>query len=279
MSTRIAMVLAVAMLVLLACRPSPSDPVDYLHREDAIIIQMLSVDANASEIERRSLVPELTLYGDGTLIYLSEGIHGPTLYQVQLAEDAIDGIVETISDEGFLDFFYDQPAPEGSSGQPSTYVYAHTLERANAVVFKGLDSELPEDAGDEFDPFRSARKIINQVQAEGLDTSYDAAPAEYSPASVTLLIEPLGEAPLVDTVLFLPLLQVNLAFVAPLDGGLVEHRVDGELALTLWTTFAFDNRDELTPTVGPLYQQWNGYLIKFVPLLPYHENFPEFDLE
>ena len=47
MLTRPVLLALLSALLLVACRPTPSDPIQYLHREDSIIIQLLTVDDDA----------------------------------------------------------------------------------------------------------------------------------------------------------------------------------------------------------------------------------------
>ncbi|MCH7697863.1 MAG: hypothetical protein IH865_02840 [Chloroflexi bacterium] len=256
MSTRIAMVPAVAMLMLVACRPSPSDPVEYLHREDAIIIQMLSLDGGSSKIDRALAVPEFTLYGDGTLIYQHETTDGTRLLQTLLSEDAVQELLEAIVDEGFLNFTYDQPAPEGASRE-TTFLYAHTLDRANAVSIRGVTSTLPEGALDEFDQYRKIQTFVEMLRALDPITVGGEVPSVYLAdlfKRYTLAVNRTPE----------PVARVPEAEVVELPRVLGRGRTLEKL---------------LGIRMGGPGDGLTSRTFSYAPLLPYHENFPEFDLQ
>lgn len=243
-----------------ACRPSPSDPVEYLHREDAIIIQMLSLGEGTSEIDRTLAVPEFTLYGDGTLIYKHETADGTRLLQTLLPEDAVLDLLENIVDEGFLDFNYDQPSPEGASGE-TTFLYAHTLDRANAVRVRGVNASLPEDAVDEFDQYGKIQTFVEMLRALDPVAIGAEEPVAYVPDEYQKVVRLLDETGQTTT-------------TAVSRGSAAE----GELAERL--------RRDPNPTLERLYgpsannlEHQTDYETYFAPLLPYHENFPEFELQ
>ncbi|MDZ4277737.1 MAG: hypothetical protein U1B78_01230, partial [Dehalococcoidia bacterium] len=105
-------------IVLLAtaagCLPKPDEPVEFLARPDSVIIQLKRVDAPESPFAQRVAVPDLTLYGDGTLL-LSRG-GGSTLVQAQVPEDAIRDLLEFMEDEGFFNFRYEEPGANSAGG-------------------------------------------------------------------------------------------------------------------------------------------------------------------
>ncbi|MCH8026182.1 MAG: hypothetical protein IH866_05250, partial [Chloroflexi bacterium] len=139
-----------ALLAFAACLPKPDEPVEYLQQPDSIVIQMLAVDASLrvdaslDEVAQRfQRIPVFTLYGDGRLIYRSK-TYPYRLLQTKLPDNAVRDLLEPIVDAGFLNFSYQQPEPDWrSSSQPTTFVYAHTLDLANAVSAYALDSILP----------------------------------------------------------------------------------------------------------------------------------------
>ena len=254
MRTRFALVLAVAMLMLLACRPTPSNSIEYLHREDTIIIQMLSLDDGLLEIDRALAVPEFTLYGDGTLIYQSHMADGTRLLQTSLPEDAVLDLLESIVDEGFLEFTYAQPTPNTASDE-TTFIYAHTRDLANAVSVQGLSAPLAEDAGGEFDQYRKVQMLIKMLRAldpvaiGGFDPTTYVAEA-YLVASLTVDGVPTQE-------------EMTSAEVVELLAGF--GRTSGSALEDLAIPMRID------PGFGPA--------VRLAPLLPFHENFPEFDLQ
>jgi len=65
--------LAIAVVGLAGCLPKPEEPIEWLEREDAVIVQMKTVESAESELAQRLAVPDFTLYGDGTLIYSTDG--------------------------------------------------------------------------------------------------------------------------------------------------------------------------------------------------------------
>lgn len=241
----------------LACRPTPSDPIEYLHREDSIIIQLLTVDADASEIERHLPVPEFTLYGDGTLIYQSVSGDGTRLLETTLPADAVQELLEGIVDEGFLDFIYDQPAPEGAS-RVTTFVYAHTRDLANAVSIRGADDPLPEDAGDEFDQYRSVMAFVEALRALDLAALGGSEPTTYVAEQYLMVNQTLDENS-----------EPSERIVQATEiVGLLESKGAPKLTLE-----EFADPILTTPEGRP------GQKIAIAPLLPFYQNFPEFDLQ
>ena len=251
---RLTLFLLAVLLTTIACRPTPSDSVEYLHREDAIIIQMLAVGEEASEIDRALAVPEFTLYGDGTLIYQKETADGTRLLQTLLPGNAVQTLLEAIVDVGFLDFTYDQPAPEGASSE-TTFFYAHTLDRANAVRLRGVSSALPEDADDEFDQYGKVQTFVEILRELDPAARGGTEPTAYIAADyvvTSLTVDGVSTQQ-----------EMTRAEVIELIAGL--GRTSGsaleDLALPI----------QIDPGFGPA--------IRLAPLLPYYENFPEFDLQ
>lgn len=241
------LLILLSALLLVACRPTPSDPIEYLHRDDSIIIQVLAVDADASEIDRALAVPEFTLYGDGTLIYQHETADGTRLLETTLPEDAVQELLEDIVDEGFLDFLYDQPTPASASGI-TTFVYVHTRQRANAVSIRGAAGPQ-EDTEKEY---RSVQQIIGELR-------------ELDPISLGAEVPTLYLADRFQRYL----LAVNGTpepTARVLEPELVEPpRIRGStLERLLGIRRGGDGITILT--------------VSYAPLLPFYENFPEFNL-
>ena len=253
---RLTLFLLAVLLTTIACRPTPSDSVEYLHREDAIIIQMLAVGEEASEIDRALAVPEFTLYGDGTLIYQKETADGTRLLQTLLPGNAVQALLEAIVDVGFLDFTYDQPAPEGASSE-TTFFYDHTLDRANAVRLRGVSSALPEDAGDEFDQYGKAQTFVEMLRA-------------FDPISVG------GEVP---TIYLADLFKRYTLAVnrTPEPAARVPKAEVVELPRVLGRGRTLEKL--LGIRMGGPGDGLTSRTFSYAPLLPFHENFPEFELQ
>ncbi len=250
------LLLLAVLLTAIACRPTPSDSVEYLHREDAIIIQMLAVGEDASEIDRALAVPEFTLYGDGTLIYQHETADGTRLLQTLLPENAVQELLEAIVDEGFLDFTYDQPVPEGASGD-TTFLYAHTLSRANAVSVQGIGAPVPESAGDDFDQYGKVKTLVEMLLA-------------FDPISVG------GEVP---TVYLADLFKRYTLAVnrTPEPAARVPEAEVVELPRVLGRGRTLEKL--LGIRMGGPGDGLTSRTFSYAPLLPFHENFPEFELQ
>ncbi len=242
------LVLLIALL-LVACRPTPSDPIEYLHREDSIIIQMLSVDAESTKFKRLLAVPEFTLYGDGTLIYQSVSADGTRLLETTLPEDAVQELLESIVDEGFLDFLYEQSAPESASSV-TTFIYAHTRERANAVSIRGAAGQQEDDEKE----YRSIQQIVATLRALDPVALGGSEPTAYV-AEHFLLVEDFdGSGQLTET-------------VDSVDAG-------GSIRSLLGSTL-----EDIRGPIRLAQEGSSNHVFGHAPLLPFYENFPEFDLQ
>lgn len=251
---RTALFLLAVLIATLACRPTPSDPVEYLHSEDSIIIQMLTVDKDTAGFERGLAVPEFTLYGNGTLIYQNETTDGTRLLQTLLPGDAVKDLLEDIVDEGFLNFSYEQPAPNKASGE-TTFFYAHTLRLANAVSVQGVSAPLPEDTGSEFDQYRDVQEFIEMLRALDPVKLGGTEPVTYV-AKDYVVITQTADGILTELVVRSDEIAELLAGI-----GITLDMAPEELALPI----------RMDPGFGPA--------IRLAPLLLFHENFPEFDLQ
>ncbi len=251
------LLLLAVLLTAIACRPTPNESVEYLHREDAIIIQMLAVGEEASEIDRALAVPEFTLYGDGTLIYQKESADGTRLLRTLLPGNAVQALLEAIVDEGFLDFAYAQPAP-GTTSDETTFIYVHTRERANAVTVQNLNLPLTEDAGDEFDQYRRIQTFVEMLRS--LD-------------SVAL-----GGT---DSMAYLPAAYLGITRTLDDREEVSERVVPADEVLEIIGSVGKGLESTLEELKGPFVPGPSRppREISFAPLPPFHENFPEFDLE
>lgn len=250
---RAVLLVILSALLLVACRPTPSDPVQYLHREDSIIIQVLSIDADSPKLDRALAVPEFTLYGDGTLIYKSVDADGTRLLETKLPEDAVQQLLEDIVDEGFLDFLYDQPAPVSATSL-TTFVYVQTRDLANAVSFRSA-ADPQEDTDKEY---RSVLQIVATLRSLDPVALTGGESTAYVAEQYVRVNQPLDESSEPSEQIF-DAAEITVIF-AP----------KGVLKVTL-EDFAVPI---VTNTEGRPPQK-----IAFAPLLPYYENFPEFDLQ
>ena len=270
--------LAALLGVLAACLPQPDEPVEYLQQPDSITIQIRVVDLSASDLEQRLAVPEFTLYGDGTLIYTTE--RAPSrLLQTKLPDDAVRELLEFIVDAGFLNFSYRQPEPDWRDRQPTTFIYAHTLALANAVSAYAVDTNLPPNAGDEWDQCRALREIAERLRAVDPVALGGSKPVEFVPEAIVLQVRSFGEPPYEGDPDFVSANEINLAEIVPLGSAPTEHLVEGQLAGELWGNFGAVSNGHVPPVVSPIEQGDRNFLIRFLPILPYEENFPEFDIQ
>jgi len=253
---------------VLACRPAPADSLEYPQFEGAVVVQRITVDDAALRTERALVLPDYTLYGDGTLIY--QGDDG-MLYRTELSGDAIQTLIEDIDAEGMLRFNYEQPTPERETDQHTTFLYVQTLNRANAVRAEAIDSVLSDDASDEYDEFRGVQDVMALLDATVEEPQASTAPVLYEPDSLLLLVQPLEDPSTAGEPPALPNLDLDLAAIAPANGGPVQHLVEGEQAWTLWETFGGASSDVVAV------QGDNAYIVNIVPVLPFAENFPLFD--
>jgi hypothetical protein len=259
--------LAVLAAVLAACLPEPDEPIEYLQRPDSIIIQMRRVDLEQSEIERLLAVPDFTLYGDGTLL-LREQREGEeyALVQANLSEEAVGDLLALIVDEGFLEFFYDQPVASEAADAPLTFIYVNTKDGANSVRILGLGAAQLEDVNGDLQRIERIVLRLEELTSAALGSAEAVA---YVPEGVLLLAEPLDPADVVGMPDQWPL-AADLSEFA--DSGQTEARVQGALVR------------EITALLTPgaqfrrTFQQGDRYFnVGFRPILPFEENFPLFD--
>ena len=236
-----------ALLAFASCLPKPDEPVEYLQQPDSITIQVRVVDLAASDLEQRLTVPEFTLYGDGTLIYRSES-KPSSLLQTNLPDHAVRDLLKSIVDADFLNFSYRQPEPDWRERRPTTYIYAHTLALANAVSAYAVDTNLPANAGDEWDQFRALREIAERLRAIDPVALGGTEPQLFVPEAV-ILFERIG-----------------------FEGEFTETLIEGERATEL---AGLAPVGEVVAFQNALEAGERGYL----PILPYQENFPEFDIQ
>ena len=264
--------LAIAVVGLAGCLPKPEEPIEWLEREDAVIVQMKTVESAESELAQRLAVPDFTLYGDGTLIYSTDGAGQTQLLQAKLPEDAVRDLLEFIVDKDFLVFGYQQPTPERETERPTTYLYVHTKLEANAVGAYALDSVLPEDAGKEWEQFSRLQEITERLDSIAGGTE---GPSGFVPKEVLLVVQPTDPPEVVGSVAEWPIAGIDLAAIAPAGSGLVERRIDGSEAGQAYDGIILGATQ--ASVVGPFRQEDRYFFVGLRPILPFEEHFPEFE--
>jgi hypothetical protein len=244
---------ALLLVALPACFGGPDDPVEYLHEGTIVLLQLQEVPDG---VDTHRSVPLLTLYGDGTVIFVDDA---GALMQATLSDDDVEGLLESVVDAGFLDFDYDQPLPDSAAPEPVTYLYVQTRDGANAVKARGLGTAASV-VGDEFAEYRAIQDLRDDLVA--------FEPGEAAPfqAQTTLVwAEPVDDAGESSE---WPYVEVALADIA-------RDSADGDAS-----SITGDAGAELagSSALNALYRQEGlAYRVSFRPLLPHENAFPEFD--
>lgn len=251
--------------LLAACLPKPDDSIEYLDRSETILIQVVQVEESDPDAPGQLRLPHFTLYGDGTFIYLDGD--GSRYLEARLPDEAIRDLLEFAVDKDFMEFSYVQPQLERTTARPTTYVYFHTKGAANAVSIYALDSVLPEDAGKEWDQFRKLQDIVTRLQELDPVALDGSEPQTYVPDAVLLSVQPADAPNVSGSPLIWTSPAIDLSEIAPPGSGRTERLLEGENAasLTGWL-----------PTTRVL-QGDRWFDVSYRPLLPFEENFPEFD--
>lgn len=261
--------LAALLAVLAACLPQPDEPVEWVQRPESIVIQVKALHEPASELEQRVVVPEFTLYGDGALIFTRPDAEGHLqLLQAELPSEAIRDLLEFIEDEGFLDFAYEQPRPAGVDNFPTTYLYVNTIAGANAVK-AALGTMSFEESDERFAEYSRLQHIRQRLDGLDIEALGGRVLGDYPYDEIVLFVHRI-RVNVGLTIPSWPIMDVDLASLAPPlpEIGMGSVRIDQASELTegrLWG-FGFYRQD------GRVFQV--GYR---PPLLPFQENFPEFD--
>lgn len=250
-----------------ACLPGGDDPVDYLERPDAIIIQMLNVSGETKlVIADRLALPEFTLYGDGTLIFTQTGGAGaPRLLEAELPKDAIEDLLAFIVGEGFLDFAYEHEGESGADDATTTFLYVNTKGAVNSTSADDLGAGASADLREEF---RSIAEIAQRLIGLDPEAAGGRVAGPYEYGEIALFVQPLALTD-VDPEDW-PIAGVDLARLAPPDSPVVKEVLAlAEAAELVELLPAGDRR---------LYRQGDRlFAVGYRPLLPFEENFPEFD--
>ena len=253
--------------------PNPDEKIEWVRRADAIIVQMESFGGD-SMIWSLDAPPSFTLYGDGTLI-VSEATEGcgaaaddpcsARLLQSRLSDHDILELLQFIDGTGFLNFRYEQPVPP-VQGAPTAYFYVSTKSAANAVRAGTLGWEP--QGGAEWSEFRKLKTIdqrLQELRGQAVETSTPFAPAEGELKIVPLVANDLIGVP------EWPFPQFDIAAAAPSTS-------DGHLRLSAGELALLELTDASAAYCWCSVQQ-SGRLFNvfYRPVLPFEENFPEFE--
>jgi len=254
------------------CLPRPGDDVEWVRREDAIIVQMKT----ASGADVSNVVPDFTLYGDGTLLFARPDEAGHLrLQRANLAEPAVRDLLEFIAGTGFMDFSYEQPRPERATSRPTTFIYAQTMLAANAVSAYALDSALAEGEGQEWRQFRRLQEISRRLESLDPLTLDAKADGEFVPEALLLVVEETGAPDTAGSPIDWPLPAIDLNAIAPPGAGRVQLLMDGPAAAALLAGFTSSGLS--VPLIGPYRERDRFFFVGYRPVLPYEDNFPEFE--
>ena len=274
---RAALLLPPAILLLAvgaACLPSPDEPIDYVRRENAVIIQLKSLRSGpelASGVQDRLTLPAFTLYGDGTLFLVREGEEGrEQLIAATLPEEAILDLVQFIVDEGFLEFTYEQPRP-AAPGPPqrTTFVYVNTKDGTNATRAYALNAGSLDGASSDYTEFRRLIKIKERLESLDPLALGGTVSGAFVPKTALLVVVPFtGSSPPSSPAAWIyP--AIDLTEIAP---------PGAEFGERIITRVEFPQIFESLTEAPPVVQQGGRLFIVTVrPALPFEENFPEFD--
>jgi len=224
------------------CLPDPNDKgIEWLRREDVIVVQMKTVEPASDSLRQRLAVPEFTLYGAGTLLFTDPGRPDSKLvFQAAVSDSTTRSILKELEDIGFSDLGYAESSA-GTVDGAATYIYAKTLLGANAIVLRDSDA----NSGDE-EKLTSIRSHLLSIAEDHLQRAQD-----YNIESI---------------------LQVSRKEGAE---GLEEQVHTGDDAERLSEIFTIGKGTGYVtiPEGG------DGKLVEggYRPILPYEENFPEFD--
>jgi hypothetical protein len=264
-----------AVLWVRTCGPNPNEEdIDWLHREDVIVVQMKTVGGDDPLTGAVSSIrpPTFTLYGDGTFVITdvdTECTDPATpcypLYQGRLTTAKIRDLLSFIADQGFLDFSYEQPQPP-VSGAPTTYLFAGTSQEQNAVRASALGWE---GSGDEWEEFRRLQRIVGRLGSLQTEVRSDASP--YQPEAISLYVREVSGSQASEGVAPWPL-GIDLGKTALETSGWV---IGGAAAEGVMKTFP---ESQSSPLFLGVFSEGNGvFHVRSRPVLPYEENFPEFE--
>jgi hypothetical protein len=252
-------------------RPEPNEDLEYLAREDAVLVQMANVGGlPQSELLDRVTLPAFTLYGDGTVIY-ADPSGEQELLEAEIPGEAVQDLLEFFEGAGFFDFQYEQPR-SGGYDFPTTYLYAQTKEAANAVSAYALGA-FPVPRESEWREFDRLFKIKERLDSFDPEEVGGRVIGPYEAEAVLLVVEPRPPPTMVGRPTQWPVADVDLASIAPPGSERVERVVEGEAARAITETF-------VSPPVGlpiTFFQNGRFFGVAWRQALPFEEHFPEFD--
>jgi hypothetical protein len=253
------------------CLPNPGGSgVEWLHREDAIIVQMkvvggFDVTGSGSGGFVTADTPDITLYGDGILLVKDE--EEPTRFiQTTVSSGTMRNLLAFVEDQGFFGFDYEQPEAFVSD-QSTTYIYANTKLAANAVKAYALSDHT--DDGTEWDQVRRLSKIARRIKGMAGAARGTAGARDYSYDAVVLGVQKISRnTSLPDLSLKeWPFPDIDLTAMVG-DGIFGERQLSGDQADRIVETLA----------ASQLFSQGRSwFVVHYRPVLPYEENFPEFE--
>jgi hypothetical protein len=252
------------------CLPDPNERgIEWLRREDAVVVQMKTLGRGDpfNLDEARITAPQLTLYGDGTLLAQVPSAGREQIFRTTaLSNDEVRNLLEFIVDTGFFDFPYSLGSASDTLSE-TRFVFASELDRQNAVSGQPkqpLATALP-------DNLVALGEIAEFLDKLAVDP--DRQWVEYTPPAVMVLAERTAPNVQTDTPEGCdpwPLPEIEIRTFVTRDGDIGTALVDGELADAVIAT--------RPPITGrPYCQGGQRYTIAYRPVLPYEENFPEFD--
>jgi len=248
------------------CLPTPGDDVEWLQREDAIIVQMKEAggfDLSGAGDFMTAEVPDITLYGDGTLLVKDE--ENPVrLIQTNVSSGNIRSLLGFIEDQGFFGFNYEQPEPFVTD-QSTTYIYANTKLAANAVKAYALSEHTDED--DRWGQVRRLSKIAARIEGVAGAARGNAGARDYLYDAIVLGVQKISPTAELPQPKEWPFPDIDLTAMVG-DGIFGERQFSGEQADRIVEALA----------ANQLFSQGSSwYVMHYRPVLPYEENFPEFE--
>ena len=281
---RAALLLPPAILLLAvgaACLPSPDEPIDYVRRENAVIIQLKNVQelGNPSDVSLRMMdrltIPAFTLYGDGTLLFTRVDDTGQEqLIIATLPEEAILDLVQFIVDEGFLEFTYEQPRPAAPGPPPlTTFLYVNTKDGTNATRAQDLSAGSLDGASSDYTEFRRLIKIKERLESLDLLALGGTVSGAFAPKAALLVVVPFrGESPTSPGAWLYP--EIDLDEIAPPGVEFGERIITRDEVPDLFADLFFDELQIISQVIQFGEQL---FVVGVRPALPFDENFPEFD--
>ncbi len=250
--------------------PKPAKKIEWVHSSESVIVQMKvngfqAVEANG--IDPYVIVPEFTLYGDGTLVASKSGSKCPCpLIKAKLSDNQVKDLLWYIDDSGFFDFSYIEPG--GPDSFPTTYIYA---AMKNAQNISGRHFGLATCIGDCTPP--SHYRTLGQIEArleQVIEKAVSSGTATDYWADSIVLSAKITNVTIRSTPPEWPLPQVDLATIA--NGSDFGSRpIKGDLAKRVQVALA-DYRGETDYLIDG---QW--FAAGYAPVLPHEDNFPEFE--